>query len=47
LGPTTRRLLTIGAVIGREFWLSDIEPLVDVGEDAVLDAMDEASRPAS
>ena len=42
LGVTTRRLLTIGAVIGREFRLSDIEPLVDVGEDAVLDAMDEA-----
>jgi tetratricopeptide (TPR) repeat protein len=42
LGLTTRRLLTIGAVIGREFRLSDIEALVDVGEDAVLDAMDEA-----
>ena len=42
LGPTTRRLLTIGAVMGREFRLSDIEALVDVGEDAVLDAMDEA-----
>ena len=42
LGLTTRRLLTIGAVIGREFRLTDIEALVDVGEDAVLDAMDEA-----
>ena len=42
LGLTTRRLLTIGAVMGREFRLSDIEALVDVGEDAVLDAMDEA-----
>jgi tetratricopeptide (TPR) repeat protein len=42
LGLTTRRLLTIGAVIGREFRLADIEALVDVGEDAVLDAMDEA-----
>lgn len=39
---TTRRLLTIGAVMGREFRLSDIETLVDVGEDAVLDSMDEA-----
>ena len=47
LGLTTRRLLTIGAVMGREFRLSDIEALVDVGEDAVLDAMDEARRPAS
>jgi predicted ATPase len=44
LGPTTRRLLTIGAVIGREFRLSDVEALVDVGEDAVLDAMDEALK---
>lgn len=42
LGLTTRRLLTIGAVMGREFRLSDIEALVDVGEDAVLDGMDEA-----
>ena len=42
LGLTTRRLLTIGAVMGREFRLTDIEALVDVGEDAVLDAMDEA-----
>lgn len=42
LGLITRRLLTIGAVMGREFRLSDIEALVDVGEDAVLDAMDEA-----
>jgi predicted ATPase len=32
----------IAAVMGREFRLSDIEALVDVGEDAVLDAMDEA-----
>jgi len=42
LGPTTRRLLTIAAVMGREFRLSVIEGLVNVGEDAVLDAMDEA-----
>ena len=42
LGPTTRRLLTIAAVMGREFRLSVVEGLVDVGEDAVLDAMDEA-----
>ena len=42
LGLTTRRLLTIAAVMGRQFRLSDIEALVDVGEDAVLDAMDEA-----
>ena len=42
LGDTTRRLLMIGAVVGRQFRLSLIEALVDVGEDAVLDAMDEA-----
>lgn len=42
LGLTTRRLLTIAAVVGRDFRLSVIEGLVDVGEDAVLDAMDEA-----
>jgi tetratricopeptide (TPR) repeat protein len=42
LGLTTRRLLTIAAVMGREFRLSVIEGLVDVSEDAVLDAMDEA-----
>jgi len=42
LGLTTQRLLTIAAVMGREFRLSVIEALVDVGEDAVLDAMDEA-----
>ena len=42
LGRTTNRLLTIAAVVGREFRLSIIENLVDVGEDAVLDAMDEA-----
>jgi tetratricopeptide (TPR) repeat protein len=42
LGLTTRRLLTLAAVMGREFRLSVIEALVDVGEDAVLDAMDEA-----
>ena len=42
LGLTMRRLLTVGAVMGREFRLTDIEALVDVGEDAVLDAMDEA-----
>jgi tetratricopeptide (TPR) repeat protein len=42
LAPTTRRLLTIAAVIGREFRLSVIEGLVDISEDAVLDAMDEA-----
>ena len=42
VSPTTRRLLTIAAVIGREFRLSDIEALVDLSEDALLDAMDEA-----
>ncbi len=42
LNVTTRRLLTIAAVMGREFRLSVIEGLVDAGEDAVLDAMDEA-----
>jgi tetratricopeptide (TPR) repeat protein len=42
LSPSTYKLLTHAAVIGREFRLAVIEPLVDVGEDAVLDAMDEA-----
>jgi tetratricopeptide (TPR) repeat protein len=42
LAVTTRRLLTIAAVMGREFRLTIIETLVDVGEDGVLDAMDEA-----
>jgi tetratricopeptide (TPR) repeat protein len=42
LGLTTRRLLTFAAVMGRDFRLSIIEGLVDAGEDAVLDAMDEA-----
>ena len=42
LSPTTRRLLTLAAVMGREFRLATIEALVDDGEDAVLDAMDEA-----
>lgn len=42
LSPTTHRLLTLAAVIGREFRLSVVETLVDLGEDAVLDAMDEA-----
>lgn len=42
LAATTRRVLTIGAVMGREFRLPVIDALVDVGEDGVLDAMDEA-----
>jgi len=42
LSPTTRRLLTLAAVMGREFRLSVIEALVDIDENAVLDAMDEA-----
>jgi tetratricopeptide (TPR) repeat protein len=44
LSPMTRRLLTFAAVMGREFRLSVVEALVDLGEDAVLDAMDEALR---
>ena len=42
LDLTTQRVLTIAAVMGRAFRLAVIEALVDVGEDAVLDAMDEA-----
>jgi tetratricopeptide (TPR) repeat protein len=42
LTALTLRLLTLAAVMGREFRLSVIEALADVGEDAVLDAMDEA-----
>ena len=42
LQATTHRLLTLAAVMGREFRLSVIEALAELGEDAVLDAMDEA-----
>ncbi len=42
LSATAHRVLTLAAVIGREFRLSVIEALVDIGEDAVLDAVDEA-----
>jgi tetratricopeptide (TPR) repeat protein len=42
LSVTAQRLLTIAAVMGREFRLSVVEAIVDLGEDAVLDAMDEA-----
>ena len=42
LAVTTRRLLTIAAVMGREFRLPVIEGLVSVDEDGVLDAMDDA-----
>lgn len=42
LSPTTRRVLTIAAVMGREFRLAVIEALAEVSEDGVLDAMDEA-----
>ncbi|HVH54727.1 MAG TPA: AAA family ATPase [Vicinamibacterales bacterium] len=42
LAATTRRLLTIAAVMGREFRLSVIDALVNVDEDSVLDGMDEA-----
>jgi tetratricopeptide (TPR) repeat protein len=42
LTALTLRLLTLAAVMGREFRLSVIEAVADVGEDAVLDAMDEA-----
>ena len=42
LRPVTRRLLTLGAVMGREFRLPVIEALLGEGEDAVLDAIDEA-----
>jgi tetratricopeptide (TPR) repeat protein len=42
LSHATRQLLTLGAVIGREFSLSLVEALTDTAESAVLDALDEA-----
>ena len=42
LSGATRSLLTIGAVVGRHFQLSTLEAIGGLGEDAVLDAMDEA-----
>ena len=42
LSQRARTLLTIAAVVGREFSLSVVEGLTELPEDAVLDTMDEA-----
>ena len=42
LSQGTRALLTMAAVVGRQFQLSILEALGNFDEDAVLDAMDEA-----
>ncbi len=42
LSPASKRLLTLGAVIGREFCLSLIEVLAEMSEDEMLDGIEEA-----
>ncbi len=42
LSPASKKLLTLGAVIGREFSLPLIEMLLDMPEDEVLDGIEEA-----
>jgi class 3 adenylate cyclase len=44
LSPVVESVLTVAAVLGREFSLDLLEPLLDVGRDALLDALDEALR---
>ena len=44
LGEPTRRVLTAGAVIGRAFPLDVLLAVVDLSEEAVLDAMDDAEH---
>ena len=44
LGEPTRRVLTAGAVIGRAFPLDVLLAVVDLSEDGVLDAMDDAEH---
>jgi len=43
-GESTRRILTIAAVMGREFNPEVLVQIAGVGEDAVLDALDDATR---
>lgn len=42
LSEEARRALTIAAVIGRDFDVALLAPVVEVGEDALLDSLDEA-----
>jgi predicted ATPase len=42
LSEPCQRLLTLGAVVGREFFLWIVEAVADLLEEAVLDGMDEA-----
>ena len=42
LSPASRRLLTLGAVIGREFNLELVEALANLPEDELLDRIEEA-----
>jgi DNA-binding SARP family transcriptional activator/tetratricopeptide (TPR) repeat protein len=44
LGPDARRLLQVGAVVGREFDVAVLEEVVDLSADAVLDALEELER---
>lgn len=44
LSPVVESVLTVAAVIGREFSLDLLEPLLDVGRDELLDALDAALR---
>ena len=42
LSPLCKKILTLGAVVGREFSLPLMEHLIDVPEDELLDAIEEA-----
>ncbi len=42
LSPASKKVLTVGAVIGREFGLALVETLTERSEDDVLDAIEEA-----
>lgn len=44
LSELTRRLLTMGAVIGRRFRFSVIEAVAELADEAILDAVDEAEQ---
>ena len=44
LGPEVERILTVAAVVGREFDLDLLLAVVEAGEDALLDAMDAAAE---
>jgi tetratricopeptide (TPR) repeat protein len=44
LDPECRRLLATASILGREFGLRELAASVDLNEDAVLDALDEAIK---